>query len=114
MNTAPEAQAWGEHATGYRVGPLPACRKAAYQFRQPVQLGEDRQVKKPGKDFRREFLVPKGRVAKRDHGVIVRPNGAVVIRHRVITPLVGCQGSHSPSREKKRRQESFSYLPVPA
>src|ERR1700730_11701923 len=61
-----------------------APREAAKQLRQPPQIHMTRGLEQPQEDLEALGLQAIASDTQRDHRVVVRPNRAVMVRHRVI------------------------------
>src|SRR4030095_11689678 len=83
----------------------PLARKTAEELRQPAQIDVDRCFEQPLKDSRRLLREPVAHEACGDHCIIVRPDRAVVIAHRVVANLSGRDGPDAPARKRDRTHQ---------
>src|SRR5437667_3331683 len=78
-----------------RIEPPP--REPAKQLRQPPQIHMARGLEQPSEDLEDLSLQAIAGQPQRDQRVVVRPDRAVMVRHRVIAFGRNCSGPHPPS-----------------
>ena len=79
--------------------------KAAKQLGDAVQVKIHGSIEQTREDTRTFFRHSITGQAARDQRIIVRPNAAVVITHRVVARLRGDHGADAPSGKRLGRQE---------
>ena len=73
--------------------------EAAEELGEPLKIRAQRRVEDAGEDPVEVGGEAAGRKAVGAHRVVVRPDRAVVIGHRVIAPLPRAYGPYAPARE---------------
>jgi hypothetical protein len=107
-----DAQRGGEHQIHRTGGPglwrarngiesrfAPTSSEPTNQLRKPMQIDGLAQFERSTQNLGRHFreAVPRG--AGGNDGVVVRPDGTVVVRLRVVPSFAGRHGTHTPAVE---------------
>ena len=71
--------------------------KSAEQLRQAMEIHEATGIEQTGQHVQHRILEPIFGESARDQRIIVRPDGAIVIRHGVVTGLRRRERSDAPS-----------------
>src|SRR4051794_4917042 len=87
-----------------RAAPLLAP-EAAEQFGQPPQVHVGRRVEQALEDMRHRMLEAVAREPERDQRIVVRPDRAVMIGHRIVAHLALRDRADAPAREGVRRHQ---------
>jgi len=97
---------------GYAVGPSPAAAKTRRTARQPLHCRHTSSSRQAREDFQRQVGESASRQACRDDGVVVRPDGSIVIRHRVVAPLERTGRANAPARKHVIAEQAFRHAPA--
>src|SRR6185295_3421294 len=89
-----------------RRPPAALALEAAEQLGQAAQIHVARRIEQAFEHLRDRALVAIARKPERDQRVVVRPDRAVVIRHRIVARLAARDRTDAPAREEARAEQS--------
>ena len=76
------------------------AREPAEQLGQSMQLKKLAGVEEPANNLQCALFEPLGGHPRCDQGIVVRPDRSIVIGHRIVSDLRGCDGPDAPSVKK--------------